>query len=221
VSPIGIPFAYQWSPGQPYGYIDTDWSICSSSTVSGAVIRGVLPSEAPDLSTLWVMAGNPFCTPAVPAWPVCAAPWAAALANSAASPITARAQALKQALFDYPLKARWLDTWKLRDNADGGLWPGMLAVEDDILLLTDSLLAQWRVALPDTAAMRAAADSLAARALDWMQAATVPTGPRADFFASPLSGRRRLPCSFSTVPCIARKRGRGTSMPTGRKTPHS
>ncbi|MEE4311122.1 MAG: carcinine hydrolase/isopenicillin-N N-acyltransferase family protein, partial [candidate division KSB1 bacterium] len=67
--PVGVPFPYKWLSNRPYGYIYCGVSICRSTTVSAAVIQGVLPEESPKLSTMWTMLGQPASSITVPYWP--------------------------------------------------------------------------------------------------------------------------------------------------------
>ena len=67
---IMIPFEGHDSFGKPYGYFDTRNSISNYSSVSGAVIQGVLPDADPRLSVMYTALGNPLFTPAVPVFPI-------------------------------------------------------------------------------------------------------------------------------------------------------
>ncbi|MCD4828427.1 MAG: PKD domain-containing protein [Candidatus Cloacimonetes bacterium] len=197
-APFELPYQHQWAPGRPFGYIDSDWSICSNTTVSAAVIEGVLPSESAWLSTLWVMPGNPLTSVMLPAWPTGAVPSAAAIdSGQQISQLTFFAINLKQRLFDFPFIVTWLDTWKLVD-ASGGGWLAELALfEAGLLDQADSLLCAWRIVPPDDAAMLAAADSLGAQALAFLSQAELPSTAVADFSASPVQGIAPLEVQFT------------------------
>jgi len=139
--PISIPFISQWATGVPFGYIDTQVSICRAKSVSTAVIHGVLPGESPLLSTMWTILGQPATAIAVPYWPVGSTP-ASANGNTTA-PLCDIANEIWSELFDWS-NLWYINTHRLRDEYGEGIWCQSFSAEDSICAATDSLLNIWR-----------------------------------------------------------------------------
>ncbi len=136
--PIPVPYPGQWNPSVPYGYIWTALSICRSSTVSGVVIRGVIPGEPPWLSTMWTLLGQTAASIAVPVWPV--GPPPAPLAGQPTAPLCELALEIRALVFDCAHQD-YLDSYKLRSDAGWGFWPRVFLTEDSLFCAIDSLLA--------------------------------------------------------------------------------
>jgi len=65
-NPVPVPFPGHWVPGSPYGYVNCEKSICRHSSISAAVIHGVLPAEPAGFSTMWTILGQPATSVAIP-----------------------------------------------------------------------------------------------------------------------------------------------------------
>lgn len=141
-NPFPIPYPHQISLSYPFGYIYTDVSICRCYTVSTAVIHGVRPDELANLTTMWVILGQPAGTIALPYWPIGVTPSAACGASSA--PLCDIAKEIRTQLFDCVVGPTFIDTYKLRDESDQGLWALNFASEDSIFTATEDLLTEWR-----------------------------------------------------------------------------
>ena len=141
-NPIAIPYNQQWSPSIPVGYINTDKSICRYSSVSTAVIHGVLPTELAGFSTLWSMLGQPASTVALPYWPVASTPPESDGVYTA--PLCDLAHQIRSSLFDYSSDEHFINTFKLRDGAGAGLWSCTFPFEDSVLRMTGSFLDSLR-----------------------------------------------------------------------------
>ncbi len=141
-NPIPIPFSGQWVLDVPFGYIYSENSICRSSSLSSAVIHGVLPDESAKLSTMWELLGQPAATIAVPYWPVGKSPVLAY--NLPSSRLSDLAKCIKAILFNYIENDNYIDTYKLRDEDGNGLWGATFLAEDSILTAAEAKLQQWR-----------------------------------------------------------------------------
>ena len=126
----------------PYGYIYTYKSICRSTSVSAAVIQGILPGESAKLSTMWTMLGQPAASIAVPYWPVGKTP---AEANGiSTAPLCNIARQIKSFLFDYETDRHYIDSYQLLDGNGGGLWARTFPAEDSIFAAAEEKLDYWR-----------------------------------------------------------------------------
>ncbi len=163
-NPVDVPYKNRWSPSIPYGYINTSKSICRSSSVSTAVIHGVLPAEKAGLSTLWSILGQPASAVALPYWPVVNTPPEADGENTA--PLCDISRQIRSALFDYNADGDFINTFKLKDGNGAGLWSCTFPFEDSVLVTTASFLDSLRTLdhLP-VVSMRSLEDDLAKNAL--------------------------------------------------------
>ncbi len=133
-NPVSVPYKHQWAPGIPYGYINTLKSICRNSTVSAAVIHGVLPAELAGLSTFWAILGQPATSIAVPYWPVTTPPSEADGENIA--PLSDVSHQIRSQLFDFPGGDEYINSFKLLNGKGGGLWTCTFPFEDSVLSST-------------------------------------------------------------------------------------
>ena len=133
-NPVSVPFKQQWSPGIPYGYINTSKSICRYSSVSAAVIHGVLPAEKAGLSTMWVILGQPASSVALPYWPVVNTPPEAD--GETTAPLSDISRQIRSTLFTYNADDEFINSFKLRDGKGGGLWSCTFPFEDSVFSVT-------------------------------------------------------------------------------------
>jgi len=145
-NPLSIPYPYQWSSGDPFGYIDCYVSICRSITVSASVIQGILPGEPANLSTMWSMLGQTSTSITVPYWPV--GPTPSVSNGSPTAPLCNVANQIRSKLFDYVAGEHFINTYKLRDGLGGGIWQQTFTTEDSVLFEAEAVLNSWRVANP-------------------------------------------------------------------------
>lgn len=165
--PIRIPFPGSYG-GRPYGYIETDISICRNSSVSASVITGVLPDENPMLSTMWTILGQPASSVALPYWPIGYPPFEAdGVVTAQLCDISLQ---IRELLYDYQGDNSYIDTYKLLDGEGGGLWTKTFPYEDEVFAQTETLLNTWRAAdnLP-LIDMKNTQDSLAANTYQFLQ----------------------------------------------------
>ena len=118
-NPVSVPFPHQWSTGIPNGYINTSKSICRNSSVSAAVIHGVLPSEQAGLSTMWTILGQPASSVALPYWPIVSTPPEAD--GEFTAPLCNIARQIRSTLFDFASDDEYINSYKLRDGKGAGL----------------------------------------------------------------------------------------------------
>jgi len=168
---VPVPFPGYWAAGRPWGFINTQWSICRQITVSSVVIQGVdpdmVPVEPAFLTTMWTQLGNPASAITVPYWPVGEPP--AAASGTYHSPLCDISLDLKAYLFWYKGDADYIDSYRLNDGDDNGLWPEIVATEDSIFTYAEDLLSRWRIQPPTWGPLLATEDSLAERALASLQ----------------------------------------------------
>ncbi|MCK5651089.1 MAG: hypothetical protein KAJ42_06925, partial [Gemmatimonadetes bacterium] len=121
---VPLPFTESIEGHEP-GYFPHSSSINRNSTVSFAVIQGVLPGEDPRLSTMWTILGQPSTGVTVPYWPVGDTPQEADGPETA--PLNDAANRIRAELYDVDLTASeggrrvrplYINTQALQD-ADG------------------------------------------------------------------------------------------------------
>lgn len=122
--------------------IDTRHTVSRSSTVSAGIIHGVKPGEAPGLTTLWVMLGDPKFSIAVPCW---------VNLNDVAHPLKYQTEVGVCAV-----------ATQFREDSLGGnrhtiststlptIWTSIWPVENRLLAKTKTALEKWRSALPSS-----------------------------------------------------------------------
>ena len=150
-NPIELPFGQNWVPSSPHGYVQCNNSICRPSSVSAAVIQGVLPGEDPLLSTMWTMLGQPTASITVPYWPVGVPP--DLTDGEKTAPLCDISLKIKSLLFDYVIMEEgkrtktsqmYIDTYKIKDEYGKGVWEIIFPVEDIILEEAEGLIEMWR-----------------------------------------------------------------------------
>jgi hypothetical protein len=168
---IQLPFTGSID-GHPEGYYPHNSSINRNSTVSFAVIQGVLEDEDPTLSTMWTILGQPSTGVLVPYWPVGETPPEANGPETA--PLADVANQIRRELYEEfenpsPEGARirplFIDTSELRDENGEGIWKILMPLEDSIIAASESALDSWRTNGPDPAEMLGFEGKMAAWAL--------------------------------------------------------
>ncbi len=145
-NPVSVPYAGTWVSGRPFGYIYCSLSICRSSSVSAAVIHGVLPDELAGYTTMWTMLGQPASSIAVPYWPVGFTP--AEADGVSTSPLCDKSLQIKDELFDYSDNTNYIDSYKLLDGNGNGLWTCTFPAEDLIFQDVDAFIDTTRTKKP-------------------------------------------------------------------------
>ncbi|MCF8229836.1 MAG: T9SS type A sorting domain-containing protein, partial [Bacteroidales bacterium] len=130
---------YPWAN---WGYFPTNYALCNNISVSASVIQGILPGEKPELSSMWTMLGNPAASIAVPYWPVGDPPDKAN--GSPTAPLCDLANEVREVMYDDYDMPEWINSYKLLDTLDGGIWTFTFSSEDIILDSTETLMNNWR-----------------------------------------------------------------------------
>ncbi len=160
--------------GHPSGYYPHSSSINRNTSVSFAVIQGVLPGEDARLSTMWTILGQPSTGILVPYWPVGATP--AEADGPETAPLADAANRIRSELYEEPAAGAaagdaraprpvFINIRALQDENGDGIWKITMPVEDSIIAEAERKLEGWRASGPDVAAMLATERSMAARAL--------------------------------------------------------
>ncbi len=128
----GWPQSLEPLPSQ----INTLSTINRRSTVSAVVIHGVKVGEAPRLTTMWTLLGEPAFAVAVPCWITPLKP-SELLRGTERSPLCASAGQLRALNYGSSqlLNTRWLPL----------IWRQTYQTENQIIQQTTTKLAQWRV----------------------------------------------------------------------------
>ncbi len=148
--------------GRPPGYYPHNSSINRNTSVSFAVIQGVLPREDPRLSTMWTILGQPSTGVAVPFWPV--GPTPAEADGPETAPLADAANRIRSLLYQElaaappqgePPATRplYINTLALQDGQGDGIWKIMMPAEDSIIAESERRLEGWRATGPDVEAM--------------------------------------------------------------------
>lgn len=156
---VPVPFSNSWFTGCPYGYIYTELSICRNISVAATVIQGVAPGEKASLSVMLTLLGQPAASVFLPYWPLCSPPPASN--GYPTAPICNIANQIRSHVFDYHPNDLYLNSFKLLDGNQGGLWTHLFPLEDSILHAFDSKNLTWRENPPDVQVIKHFEDSLA------------------------------------------------------------
>ena len=138
---LSVPYEGSYE-GQPIGYVETNISICRSTSVSAAVIQGTLPGELAGLATFWSLLGQPSTSVFVPYWVAASVPSKSTGATTA--PICDVANKIRTQLFDLAAKKSYINTNKLLDGNGEGLWTKSFPFENKIISGVDSIVESWR-----------------------------------------------------------------------------
>ncbi|MGD2121136.1 MAG: carcinine hydrolase/isopenicillin-N N-acyltransferase family protein [Gemmatimonadota bacterium] len=168
---IQLPFTGSID-GHPAGYFPHNSSINRNTSVSFAVIQGVLEGEDPRLSTMWTILGQPSTGVLVPYWPVGETPPEANGPETA--PMADASNQIRKELYEEfedpsadPARIRplYIDTSELKDEDGGGIWKMLMPLEDSIITASEARLESWRASGPDIEEMLQVEGTMAARAL--------------------------------------------------------
>ena len=166
-NPFPIPYPARIYPGVPFGYIGTASSICGATSVSAAVIQGVLNGEPAVLTTMWTLLGLPAATVTLPFWPV--GPTPSVADGTPTAPLCDEANRLHALLFRFfedPVTRKideYVDSYKLRTGLGMGIWGQLLPAEETIFHQAEEELARWRTTriAPPAAEMLTVEENLA------------------------------------------------------------
>ncbi|MFC1522502.1 carcinine hydrolase/isopenicillin-N N-acyltransferase family protein [Elusimicrobiota bacterium] len=142
------PLPFEGREGKnPKGFIKTHDSINRHRTASVSVFHGVLPDEAPELTTMWTILGEPVCGAAIPVW-ASAGSVPPALDGDPTSELNGLIQRIEKKAYSKASLLKYINTAVLKNKKDNGLLDILFPLEDEIFLLTHQHLSQWRQTLP-------------------------------------------------------------------------
>lgn len=131
--------AYPGTVNAPVGLlpatIPTERTISRSTTVSAAVFHGVLAGEAPELTTMWTMLGDPKFSIAVPCWVA-----VDAVADELTDPHGGELGEIAVTLRDWSLSP---DRDGIRTRGLPGIWKDVWPVEDALVQETEQARQRW------------------------------------------------------------------------------
>jgi hypothetical protein len=173
---VDLPFTGSFEGHTP-GYFPHNSSINRNSSVSFAVIQGVLQEEDPRLSTMWTILGQPSTGVLIPYWPVGETPPEADGPETA--PLNDVANRIKAALYVEPGlegaapsgRPLYINTLELLDEEGGGIWEIMMPVEDSIIMESERRLDEWRQSGVNVGQMLEVEKTMTARALTALERA--------------------------------------------------
>jgi hypothetical protein len=178
--PYPLPYQGQLA-SLSYGFINTNiediinrW--CTHST---QIIQGIEPGEDPELMTLWVMAGQPITSVALPLWVHAGSvPVELNGPESDLSALNLKSQEIRGYLYPLSPAYPYLDTWRLVDQWGGGLLPFLLELEEYIAVSGDSAWNEWSSqGLPGGEVVADFQNSLASYALEELNSWGPPQAP--------------------------------------------
>lgn len=141
INPYPLPWQESYKEA-PKGFVMTENSLNRHNTVCSVVIHGSRLAEAPEFSTMWVMLGEPICTPAVPLWPRCG-PVPAELDGKGNAQLNQISIETDHTLYSAKKWPTFINSSSLVE----GRYPVLLQnekVEKEIFLQVDRQLATWR-----------------------------------------------------------------------------
>ena len=172
IDPYPLPYE-SGQDGRPAGFIRTVYSINRTTTVAAAVFRGIRSGEAPGLTTMWTILGEPVCSVALPVWPLAGAV-PADLGGTSRAPLCDAAIVRKDLCYTLPTSPDYIDTKTLDDGLGGGVFAWAEPIEDWALARAEAALAGWRLALPTPQAVAGIQDELARQAYWCVLASSAP-----------------------------------------------
>ncbi|QQS35922.1 MAG: T9SS type A sorting domain-containing protein [Ignavibacteriales bacterium] len=136
--PVELPYKNRWYNSKPFGYINSNFSVCRKISLSASVFHGVKSNEPPALTTMWTSLGNPSSTVALPYWVVGETP--ELTRGELISPMYKTSEAIKSYLYDDAVNKSYFDSYKLVDESGYGITGEIKRFEESILRTTDNEL---------------------------------------------------------------------------------
>jgi hypothetical protein len=141
-NPYPLPFEAR-EENNPTGYINTYNSINRYKTVSCAVFHGVAKGEPAELTTMWVILGEPICGVAVPLW-AAAGGVPPALGKDRTSLLNTMIRKVEKKAYPNASLKKHLNTMALVNDEQNGILKELFPLEDVIFNLTDQRLSELR-----------------------------------------------------------------------------
>lgn len=172
IDPYPLPY-HGSQDGYPQGHIRTSYSINRYRTRSCVVFHGVLPTEDPLLSTMWVILGEPVCGIAVPVW-VHAESTPPEMNGPQTAPMCDASIAKKEICYPQSLSSQYIDTYALDNGSGGGIFSYTFPIEDWIFAKTESTLNNWRNLFPASGQVKNFEENIISQAYCCLITSTIP-----------------------------------------------
>ncbi|NOY76749.1 MAG: hypothetical protein GXO76_02640 [Calditrichaeota bacterium] len=140
--PYPLPFSGR-QDSLPKGVLRTQNSINRFKTVSVVVFHGVILSENPALTTMWVILGEPICGIAFPVWPVDET-LPPAISEGNPPRMNRLIQEIEALVYPNKTNPGWLYTPRLKSAESKGILPAVLAAEDSVFSETETWMDRWQ-----------------------------------------------------------------------------
>ena len=140
--PYPLPFTGR-QDSLPKGVLYTQNSINRFKTVSVVVFHGVVLSENPALTTMWVILGEPICGVAFPVWPVDET-LPAAISEGNPPRMNHLIQEIEAIVYPNKTNPGWLYSSRLETAEKKGILPALMAVEDSVFSETETRINRWQ-----------------------------------------------------------------------------
>lgn len=137
-----LPYKYRWFGTKPFGYINSNYSVCRNITLSASVFHGVLPSEEAITTTMWTALGNPSSTVTLPYWAAGVTP--SLTHDVSISPLYKSAEIIKSFFYDDPMNRNYFDSYKLVDEYGRGIISTISNFEYSLLTEVENKLNELR-----------------------------------------------------------------------------
>jgi hypothetical protein len=178
IDPYPLPFDGK-DGTLPYGLLHTHECINREISKSAMVIQTALPSENPQLCTVWALVGEPIATTALPLWVLAqSTPVEFDGPPGIGSSLNNKALQLRDYLYRFSIDDDALDTWRVVDERGQGLLPLLVSLENQATFRGDSALAVWRnTGLPTPAVAASLQNSIASYTYAQLDAWGPPQDP--------------------------------------------
>ncbi|NQT33643.1 T9SS type A sorting domain-containing protein, partial [bacterium] len=165
------PLPYDGQIGDyPYGSIPNAQAICRNKTRSVVVVQGVPNNEDPDDAVLWTMCGNPLASVPLPLW-VRAGSVPVEFDGNNGSLICDRGAELADWICDYVNPDSVVNTWKLTNPDEDGLWDAIFPWSDGVFTQVNSFTSSDDFSYDDLEAFQ---NGRATQILDYLEAWPCP-----------------------------------------------
>jgi len=145
-NPVDIPYMYDSGNNKPFGYFNTNYSVCRSISISASIIRGTKSNEPSDHTTMWATIGQPASTIILPFWPVGETPVLSR--GKSISPLFRIASEIKTYLFNID-DPNYVDSYKLRDDLGKGILNQFKKVENEIIERYEAIAGDNKKSAPE------------------------------------------------------------------------
>jgi hypothetical protein len=138
-----IPGSINGNPGDLPALLDTSSTISRRTSVSAVIFQGVKPGEDPQLTTMWVMLGEPAFTLAVPCW-TSTGEVAAPLLGEKTSPVCDAVRSLRDSFYEELPAEKGKKVALLQASVLPRIWAQTLPREQRHVQEVTTALERWR-----------------------------------------------------------------------------